>query len=662
MKLFGKLAVAMLTIMFCVLVIVGFAISTGRTIVELNDLQFASLHAVNRWNFLNMTAKDALLAPLFPEETYRNIETAREGFDEALDRLGSLPAERLVGAKLASRASDVQRLWEATEANLSDALQKLAAIRDGDLAGKLRSGTISMNYGLLETFYRLNEQGRVTPRESWEMFSFRDGVNSFAYASATFNDLLTELETGIKQRAAEVIRTNLFILIGISIVLIISSLLFVMTFSRRLTGRIGSLETLMGHIADRDFTVRADIRTKDEIGTLGRHVNRVMEALNDFFGAVRTASGNVSSLKDSLSSGTAEAAAAINQISRNIETIRGQFAVLNGTITDAGREINAIAGEIGEFVGYTEHQGKAVAETSSAIEEMSASIRSVSRLTEDRRGEAENLLSDIRDGGEKIEAADSIIKSISREVDGLLEVIEIINGVSEQTNLLSMNAAIESAHAGDAGKGFAVVAEEIRKLAESTSENAQRIDTSLRTMAARIGEALVASTTGAQAFEHINRGVSGFVRSWTEIASSMEELSGGSREVLRSTTEVSEITRSIGEGSQRMEKGAGQLRSAMENVERISSETLLGIGEIDLGAKEILAAMNGISDLAEASRDRMSDLERAISLFKTREVELSGMEFLAVGSRTGGTSAEDDADSEPAAMLEEADEVTDLTE
>jgi methyl-accepting chemotaxis protein len=248
---------------------------------------------------------------------------------------------------------------------------------------------------------------------------------------------------------------------------------------------------------------------------------------------------------------------------------------------------------------------------------MSASIGSVAKLSTERKDRAEDLLRIIQQGGEKVGTTNDIIKSISKEISSVLEIIQIIDNVSEQTNLLSLNAAIESAHAGEAGKGFAVVAEEIRKLAESTSENSSRIGTALKSVTEKIGEALLSSTDSYKTFEKINLDVKTFSEALSEISVNMDELAAGSKDILNATAKISDITKNIIQGSSEMEVGTRKIEQAMKDSEGISSGVVGGISEIDQGAKEILQSLVEISRLTEESRDRMEELHQAVDSFKT---------------------------------------------
>ena len=125
------------------------------------------------------------------------------------------------------------------------------------------------------------------------------------------------------------------------------------------------------------------------------------------------------------------------------------------------------------------------------------------------------------------------IKDINANADMIQELIQVINNVADQTNILAMNAAIEAAHAGEAGKGFAVVADEIRKLAETTGENARNISSNLNEIIANIkGTASLTEETG--------RSITEMTGGIEDVADSMKEMTGGLKEITTGTAEVTE--------------------------------------------------------------------------------------------------------------------------
>lgn len=240
------------------------------------------------------------------------------------------------------------------------------------------------------------------------------------------------------------------------------------------------------------------------------------------------------------------------------------------------------------------------------------SVAEVARELGDRTREAESLKRVVLDGGERVRATNEAIRAIDYEIRGVEEVIQIIDQISEQTNILSMNAAIESAHAGAAGKGFAVVAEEIRKLAESTQENAQRIGASIQSITGKAASAMDSSETAARSFDAINGDVVGFVDALEGIAArtetargaadaaaaALELSSGAARSAVSGAEETGARGRDALAAFDSLAAGDGPRRGAAAELEAAAAAAgagLRGLGEIGARLEARLEGLRGAS-------------------------------------------------------------------
>ncbi|WP_461252269.1 methyl-accepting chemotaxis protein, partial [Treponema sp. R8-4-B8] len=184
----------------------------------------------------------------------------------------------------------------------------------------------------------------------------------------------------------------------------------------------------------------------------------------------------------------------------------------------------------------------------------------------------------------------------ARESEGLLQINRVMKDIASQTNLLSMNAAIEAAHAGDAGKGFAVVADEIRKLAESSSVQSKTISNVLNKIKGSIDKVGESTDTTLTRFDVIDKDIKTVTEQEENIRNAMEEQNEGSKQILEAVGRLNEITRQVKDESAQMLQGSREVIRERRNLENVTQEITGGINEIALGAEQINEAVKMVND------------------------------------------------------------------
>jgi methyl-accepting chemotaxis protein len=261
-------------------------------------------------------------------------------------------------------------------------------------------------------------------------------------------------------------------------------------------------------------------------------------------------------------------------------------------------------------------QGESVSQSSSAIEEMLANIRSVAETLVHNADNVNSLAESADVGRSDLQKVSSDIQEIARESEGLLEINSVINNIASQTNLLSMNAAIEAAHAGESGKGFAVVADEIRKLAESSSEQSKTIGNVLKKIKASIDSITQSTDVVIKRFELIEQGVQTVSNQEAGIRGAMEEQEAGSRQILDAVSRLNELTAQVKQGSEAMTADGDSAMRQSKELEGIAAQIANGMEEMAKGADQINIAVVRVNEISVANKTSIDTLNSEVSKFK----------------------------------------------
>lgn len=407
--------------------------------------------------------------------------------------------------------------------------------------------------------------------------------------------------------------TAFYLAVTIGIVLAISA--FILVFTRSIRRRFAGIEAAMLELADGDFTQPLEVKGKDELAAVSRNINTFIAQFSDIIRKIKQTSDQTIVLRDELEASTDESARAVGNIAESIATISREAEHLKETIEASTNAAGDISASVDRLAEQIENQSSAVAESSSSIEEMTASIRNVARVAASKQESTDKLVAVTRTGGEKVEATNAIVEEITDSANAMMEIIGIINKIASQTNMLSMNAAIEAAHAGDAGRGFSVVAEEIRNLSESTNTNAKKIRESLQQIRGRADDARALSQESRTYFQQISGEVDGVTEALREIASTMDELSVGTGEILTSTNELTTTTSVIGDTSGAIKERTDRIDASLQEVRAFAEQLAASVESVEQAAGEITSAIEKVGHVSRRNSENISELSSAVNQF-----------------------------------------------
>ncbi|MDP3176271.1 MAG: methyl-accepting chemotaxis protein, partial [Spirochaetaceae bacterium] len=394
------------------------------------------------------------------------------------------------------------------------------------------------------------------------------------------------LVAGLTAAAVATDSTVLVLALGIATFILIAGggYLVASRLSAQLLGTVRSFEALA---KEGNLAVRAESTTADEAGLLASSFNDFVGKLGGILGQISSLVEKNRRLGDKLSLASRAAAEAVAEMGTRVGAMRSGISKLDSDISGASAYIEENMAAINALATQVEHQFAAIERSSASIEEIMASVGNVAKIASSRTESMKGLVELIASGGEKVRSTTAIILEIAKSAEAMTDMIGIIDNISNQTNLLAMNASIEAAHAGAAGKGFAVVAGEIRKLAELTGNNAGQIARSLKAVMEKVALATRAGTESEEALDEINRDVEDFSRALGEVTVSMNELSTASGEILDSINTLVQTSQTVKGASDEMKEGTGEMLRTVHGLKDFSAETLAGVEELSAHAAKI---------------------------------------------------------------------------
>ena len=341
-------------------------------------------------------------------------------------------------------------------------------------------------------------------------------------------------------------RTQMVILLmGITITLIIC--LIILIALRNIFGRVRKVDGLIDELStgEADLTVQLEVNRNDEIGKLVISVNKFLAKFHSIMHNIKVSEENLTEAGDTLVNEIETTTSTITQMADNIGLVHGQVQNQSSSINNSASAMTQISKNIESLDGMIQGQASSVEEASASVEEMIGNINSVDKSVIKMVEEFTVLELDTKNGIEKNSSVNELIQKISEQSVAMMDANEMIQSIAEQTNLLAMNAAIEAAHAGEAGKGFSVVADEIRKLAETSAEQSNRISEELSNIQQGIERVVVASSESEQSFQAVSSRINLTADLIAQIRTAMEEQQAGSQQILEALQAMNDSTSEV---------------------------------------------------------------------------------------------------------------------
>lgn len=398
-----------------------------------------------------------------------------------------------------------------------------------------------------------------------------NGEPYFGYYKPTDTGMLF---AGTPRSAADQMIGNIVLvetLLGVCILLV--CILIVAVLANFIARRIKQAKTMVETLASRDLSVDLTgyTKSKDEIGDIGEAVVKLRDGLRDILSDIQQRSDHLAETSDRFADNFSNMSDSIGNVNIAVEEIAQGSTCQAQEITS----MNQQAVDLGNVVEKSLENVEALDRT---CEKMVGSASNVSGVLEALLGSSEKNTFNIKKVSEQTGLTHTSAEKIR-------EVVELIQGISQQTTLLSLNAAIEAAHAGEAGKGFAVVAEEIRKLADESFSGANEIrrivkellensDAAVSVMVEVMQDTSVqADNLGStiRAFEELKEGIGAVADASAGMKEQMDNLNDSKSAIMRSVEQLAAVSE---ENAAATQETSATMETVSETVESCRKETM----------------------------------------------------------------------------------------
>ncbi|MFW5769827.1 MAG: methyl-accepting chemotaxis protein [Spirochaetota bacterium] len=326
-------------------------------------------------------------------------------------------------------------------------------------------------------------------------------------------------------------------------------------------------------VAAGNLTTNVETNTNDECSELG-------EVFNGFVDRIRNVLKEIIGMSSQLAVSSEELSAAAITFSENAQNQAASAEEITATVEEISAGMDNVAGS-------AQQQTERLDNLISIRDELSLSVQKMRDRVNDAMGLSENISQKARTGEETLSNMNTSMTKISQSSAEVTNIIKIINDISEQINLLSLNAAIEAARAGESGRGFAVVADEISKLADQTATSIKDIDRLIRANDEEIRSGMTNVKGTVTVISDIIHGVS-------EISSMMSTINETMQQQVTVNTEANTQVQQVKERADEIRNATDEQKTAVEeivksiaNINELTQSTASGSEEMTANAEEI---------------------------------------------------------------------------
>ena len=406
------------------------------------------------------------------------------------------------------------------------------------------------------------------------------------------------------------------VIVGIIVALILAVFFFIAI--SRVLSRLKKINKLIRELSsgDADLTIRLTVQNLDEIGELVVGVNMFLEKFHQIMINIKQSEVELNEAGSVLVSEIDNTTSTMTQMTGNINVVNGQVANQSTAVGNSAAAIGEISQNIEYLDSMIQGQASAVVQASAAVEEMIGNINSVDKSVIKMVEEFTVLELDTKNGIEQNSSVNELIQKISEQSVSMVDANTTIQSIAEQTNLLAMNAAIEAAHAGEAGKGFSVVADEIRKLAETSAEQSNKIGEELSKIQNGIQHVVTASSESEKSFQSVSTRINQTSELITQIRGAMEEQQSGSQQILEALQNMNDSTTKVRDAGSEMTRSGETIKGDVNELRTSMNSISSAVSDINEGTNFINESTGNLREISSKLRVAIKKISEDVDLFK----------------------------------------------